>query len=121
MPGVQWAVRFYKGQVLARLGSGFPHNVILEAVDDSNLVGAPAEMIAGSLSDLQRPYGVLVDKAGYEYLWPGETIALGREFEMNDRRAVLVGVCKASAPFVTLPVIYTPLMKPCVMCRVNAT
>jgi putative ABC transport system permease protein len=26
---------------------------------------------------------------------------------MNDRRAVLVGVCKASAPFTTMPVIYT--------------
>jgi putative ABC transport system permease protein len=26
---------------------------------------------------------------------------------LNDRRAILVGVCKASAPFQTLPVIYT--------------
>src|SRR5207244_4332459 len=32
---------------------------------------------------------------------------LGKLFEMNDRRCVLVGVCKASAPFTTLPVVYT--------------
>ena len=107
VPGVKWAVHFYKGQVLARLGAGLPRNVILEALDDANLVGAPAQMIAGNLADLKQPYAVIVDKAGYEYLWPGEPIQLGREFEMNDRRAILVGVCKASAPFVTLPVVYT--------------
>jgi putative ABC transport system permease protein len=105
--GVQWAVPFFKGQVLARVEQGLPRNVILEAVDDSSLVGAPQELIAGSLADLRRPYAVIVDKAGYEYLWPNESIRLGREFEINDRRAVLVGVCKASPPFVTLPVMYT--------------
>ena len=105
--GVQWAVRFFKGQVLARIERGLPRSVILEAVDDANLVGAPQELIAGSLADLRRPYAVIVDKAGYEYLWPGEPIRLRREFEINDRRAVLVGVCKASPPFVTLPIMFT--------------
>jgi putative ABC transport system permease protein len=107
VPGVQWAVRFYKGQALARMERGLPRSVILEAVDDANLVGAPQDLIAGDLADLRRPYAVIVDKAGYEYLWPGESIRLEREFEINDRRAVLVGVCKASAPFVTLPVMFT--------------
>lgn len=105
--GVEWAVRFFKGQVLARIGNGLPRSVILEAVDDASLVGAPQSMIAGRLADLRQPYAVIVDKAGYEYLWPGEPIRLWREFEMNDCRAVLVGVCKASPPFVTLPVMYT--------------
>ena len=105
--GVQWAVPFFKGQVLARIEKGLPRNVILEAVDDASLVGAPQELIAGDLADLRRPYAVIVDKAGYEYLWPGEPIRLWREFEINDRRAVLVGVCKASPPFVTLPVMFT--------------
>src|SRR5260370_26567647 len=40
-------------------------------------------------------------------MWPGEPYRLGREFQLNDHRAVLVGVCKASAPFITLPVLYT--------------
>jgi putative ABC transport system permease protein len=105
--GVQWAVRFYKGQVLARIEKGLPRSVVLEGVDDPNLIGAPQDLIAGNLADLRRPYSVIVDKAGYEYLWPGEPIRLWREFEINDRRAVLVGVCKASPPFVTLPVMFT--------------
>ena len=106
-PSVAWAVRFYKGQVQARLADGNFRNVVLMGLDDATLVGAPAEMIAGELEDLRNPFAVIVDKAGYEYMWPGEPIALGRVFEMNERRAVLVGVCKASAPFVTLPVLYT--------------
>lgn len=107
VPGVAWAVPFYKGQVTARLPDGNFRVLVLEGVDDASLVGAPAEMIAGRAADLRRPNAVVIDKAGYEYLWPGEPIRLQREFEMNDRRAVLVGVCRASAPFITLPVLYT--------------
>ena len=76
---------FYKGQVLARIESGLPRNVILEAVDDASLVGAPQELIAGDLADLRRPYAVIVDKAGYEYLWPGEPIRLWRR--VRDQRS----------------------------------
>ncbi len=107
VPGVAWAVPMYKGQVRARLDGGKFRNVILFGLDDATLVGAPGEMIVGSLADLRQPDAVLIDKAGYEYMWPGEPYQLGRVFEMNDRRAVLVGVCKASAPFTTLPVMYT--------------
>jgi putative ABC transport system permease protein len=105
--GVAWAVRLYKGQVRARLAGGHFRNVILFGLDDATLVGAPAEMLAGNLADLRQPDAVIVDKAGHEYMWPGEPYKIGRVFEMNDRRAVLVGVCKASAPFTTLPIVYT--------------
>ncbi len=106
-PGVEWAVKMYKGQVTARLESGNFRSLILEGLDDESLVGAPSEMIAGSISDLRRPNAVVVDQSGYTYMWPGEPIKIGREFEMNERRAVLVGVCKVSAPFITLPVMFT--------------
>src|SRR5919201_825637 len=114
VPGVAWAVRLYKGQVRARLDDGNFRNVILFGLDDDTLVGAPQEMLAGRLPDLGQPDAVIIDKAGYEYMWPEdvprlktEGYQLGKVFEMNDRRAVLVGVCKASAPFTTLPILYT--------------
>ena len=114
VPGVAWAVRMYKGQVRARLEDGNYRNVILFGLDDDTLVGAPQEMLAGRLADLSRPDAVIIDKAGYEYMWPEDVpelartgYRLGKVFEMNDRRAVLVGVCKASPPFTTLPVLYT--------------
>lgn len=109
VPGVAWAVRFYKGQVQARLANGQFRTAVLLGIDDATMVGAPGEMLEGRLEDLRQPSAVIVDKAGYEYMWPGEPIRLGRTFEMNERRAVLVGVCKASAPFVTLPVLYARL------------
>lgn len=105
--GVAWAVKLYKGQVRARLENGDFRNLILFGLDDSTLVGAPKEMIVGDLADLRRPSAVIIDKAGHEYMWPGEPFILGREFQLNDRRAVLVGVCKASPPFQTLPILYT--------------
>ncbi len=107
VPGVDWAVKLYKGQVRARLADGNFRNVILFGLDDATLVGAPETMVAGDLADLRRPDAVIIDTAGYEYMWPGEPVVLGRTLEMNDRRAVLVGVCKASAPFTTLPILYT--------------
>ncbi len=108
--GVEWAVKLYKGQVRARMPDGNFRSVILFGLDDASLVGAPQEMLAGQVGDLRRPDAVIVDKPGYEYLWPDEPkghYQLGKLFEMNDHRCVLVGVCKVSAPFTTLPVIYT--------------
>jgi putative ABC transport system permease protein len=114
VPGVAWAVRMYKGQIRARLVDGNFRTVILFGLDDDTLVGAPAEMLAGKLADLNQPDAVIIDRAGYEYMWPEDAdrvathgYQLGKVFEMNDHRAVLVGVCKASPPFTTLPVLYT--------------
>jgi putative ABC transport system permease protein len=76
-------------------------------LDDASLVGAPRRMILGSVHDLRRPDAVIIDKAGYEYMWPGQPFKIGQEFQILNHRAVLVGICKASAPFTTLPILYT--------------
>lgn len=105
--GVQWAVRFYKGLSRARLTDGNFQQVILLGLDDATLVGAPAAMVMGDVASLRQPDAVIIDQAGYELLWPGEPLRLGRILEMNDRRAVIVGICKASKTFQTFPIIYT--------------
>jgi putative ABC transport system permease protein len=107
VPGVAWAVRLYKGQTRARLHDGNFQRVILIGVDDATLVGAPSQMVAGSVTDLWRPDAIIMDERGYRQLWPGEPFQLGKVFEMNDRRAVLAGVCKASRTFQTFPIIFT--------------
>jgi putative ABC transport system permease protein len=105
--GVQWAVRFYKGQGRARFGDGKFQQCLILGLDDATLVGAPRHILMGSLADLRQPDAVMMDEAGYRYLWPGEPFQLGREFEMNDHRAVLVGICKARPTFQTFPILYT--------------
>ncbi len=107
VPGVQWAVRLYKGLTRARLETGSFQQVILLGLDDATLVGAPPRIVAGSLADLRRPDAVIMDENGYHQIWPNEPYRLGRTFEMNDRRAVLVGVCKARRSFQTYPIVYT--------------
>lgn len=103
--GVDWAVRLYKGLARARRPDGMFRQVILIGVDDQSLVGAPRTILLGDLADLRRPNAVFLDKAGHQSLWPGEPLALGREIEMNDRRAVVVGICETSAPFQSFPVV----------------
>jgi putative ABC transport system permease protein len=104
--GVEWAVRTYRGIVRARLEDGNTRNVRLSALDDETLVGAPHEMIVGSIDDLKRPDAVIIDKAGYEYMWGQEPYQLGRTFQLNDKRAVLVGVCQVAPPFFSDPIVY---------------
>lgn len=104
--GVEWAVRLYKGLGRARFDDGNFQQCILLGLDDATLVGAPKEIIHGSLADLFQPDAVIMDLAGWNYLWPGEPFTPGKVFEMNDRRAVIVGLCKASPTFQTFPIVY---------------
>jgi putative ABC transport system permease protein len=107
VPGVSWAVRFYKGIVRARLEEGTYEQMILIGLDDETLVGAPEGVFLGSIADLRTPDAVIMDEAGYRRIWPNEPFRLGRVFEMNDRRAVLVGLTKASRTFQSFPIVYT--------------
>ncbi len=114
VPGVAWAVRFYKDQGRMKLGVGsgdkktakYQQTIVL-GLDDATLVGAPRDILVGNLADLREPDAVLIDENGYRYLWPNEPLQAGKELEMNDHRAVVVGVCKASDTFQTFPIFYT--------------
>jgi putative ABC transport system permease protein len=113
VPGVAWAVRIYKGQGRLKLAVGqldkkkakYQQSVVL-GLDDATMVGAPRTILLGSLADLRKPDAVIIDESGYRYLWPNEPLAVGRELEMNDHRAVVVGICKASETFQTFPIFY---------------
>lgn len=107
VPGVDWAVRFYKGIARARLEEGSYEQMILLGLDDATLVGAPQRVIMGSIADLRTPDAVIIDEAGYKRIWPDEPYRLGRVFEMNDRRAVVVGITKARKTFQSFPILYT--------------
>jgi putative ABC transport system permease protein len=107
VPGVAWAVRFYDGKARAQFPEGHFKQFIVLGLDDQTLVGAPRKMLLGSLADLRRPDGVILDESGYRYLYPGQPLQIGRVFEMNDRRAEVVGICEASPTFQTFPIVYT--------------
>lgn len=107
VPGVEWAVPWFKGLAVVRAPGGIMQQVILLGVDDATLVGRPPTMIHGRWEDLRQPDAMIMDRAGWEYTWPGEPFRAGRVIELNDRRVTIVGLAEASPPFVTFPVVYT--------------
>jgi putative ABC transport system permease protein len=104
--GVQWAVRLFKGNPIAKTESGKYAATTMIGVDDETLIGVPRKMLLGRWEDLRRPDSIVVDRAGYQLLYPGEKEYLGRTIELNDRRVTIVGISDASASFLSLPIMH---------------
>jgi putative ABC transport system permease protein len=105
--GVDWAVPFFKGLTVAHTRDGMLQQIILLGVDDATLTGVAPRLVLGSVEDLKQPDAMIIDRAGFQFMWPGEPPGLGKVIELNDHRAVIVGISDASAPFTTYPVVYT--------------
>lgn len=114
VPGVAWAVPFFKGSLRAKLPDGTFQNCAVLGIDDASLAVGPPEMAQGSLADLHRTDAVIVDERGaarrLAQPLPGggsRPLAIGDTLELNDRRAVVVGICRVSRTFQSQPTIYT--------------
>ncbi len=114
VPGVAWAAPMYKNLMIVKLPDGSTRSIDLTGLDDATLIGAPPQIVEGSLESLRQADGVLVDKESaftrLRVSMPdGSTrpLAIGDVMEINDRRAVVVGYAKASRNFVLQPFIYT--------------
>jgi len=104
--GVGWAVRLFKGSPVAKTESGKYAVCFMIGIDDDTLIGAPRKMLLGRWEDLRRPDSVIVDRAGYQLLYPGELERLGRSLELNDHRVTIVGISDPQAPFLSFPVMH---------------
>ncbi len=114
--GVEWAVPLYKGLLKARLQDGNFQICNVFGLDDSTLIGGPPQMIEGNLIDLRRQDAIIVNDIGARTRLAkrpkdggGKPIPLqvGDILEINDHRAVVVGICRVSRTFQSQPVIYT--------------
>jgi putative ABC transport system permease protein len=114
--GVEWAVPLYKGLLKARLEDGNFQIVNLLGLDDATLIGGPPVMLEGNLSDLRRQDAIIVNDVGAATRLakkpkePGGKpvpLQVGDVLEINDRRAVVVGICRVLRTFQSQPVVYT--------------
>ena len=121
--GVGWAMPLYKGLIKARLDNGNFQQCNVIGLDDATLIGGPPKMLDGSLADLRMADGVIIDRVGAEGKLakpaakdadgrpiPGAKptpLKIGDTLELNDRRAVVVGICEVSRTFQSNPVVYT--------------
>jgi len=112
--GVDWAVPLYKGLLKARLEDGTFQTCNVIGLDDATLIGGPPLMIKGKLEDLRRADSVIVDDVGAagKLAHPSATgkprpLVPGDTLELNDHRAMVVGICKVSRTFQSQPTVYT--------------
>ena len=114
--GVEWAMPMYKGLLKARLTDGTFQTCNVVGLDDATLIGGPPVMLEGKIDDLRRSDSVIVDidgaseKLGKPSLIPGGKpipLKIGDNLELNDRRAIVVGIAKVTRTFQSQPVIYT--------------
>jgi len=106
VPGVDYAVRLFKGQPVARTEAGRFSMAVAMGLDDATLIGAPRRMLMGSWERLWEPNSVVIDRAGYILLFGDEPPRLDRTLEMNDHLVRIVGISDALAPFASFPVIH---------------
>lgn len=107
--GVAWAAPFYQGNLRTRMRDGSFKFVQLLGIDSTTFAGAPTEIVAGRLEDLRLPNTVIIDEYGTKKLSrdPAHPIKVGDVFEINDREARVVGICKARMSFSGNPYLYT--------------
>ncbi|MBX9667092.1 MAG: ABC transporter permease [Candidatus Obscuribacterales bacterium] len=102
--GVEWAVPFSMNNAIAQSDKGETGVVQLIGLDDESLIGAPAEIPKAVLKRLNEPDAVIITRSRSENFGaPME----GDTFEINDRRARVVGVVDASKNFTPFPSLYS--------------
>ncbi|MBX3159740.1 MAG: ABC transporter permease [Deltaproteobacteria bacterium] len=104
-PGVRSAVPLYSGAGLVRLSDGTYQPATLIGLDDTTLLGRP-KLVEGHIEDLFADDAVIVVRDGeYPKL---NSPGIGTTFELNDRRAVVVGIAETPASgLFGLPTLYT--------------
>lgn len=111
--GIKWAVPLYRGSLKVKTPDGNFQNAIMIGVDTATLIGGPHTMVEGNLADLRKADAVIINKEGTERL--GQTlpdgtklpIKVGDVLEINDKRAVVVGIAQTNRSFQSQPLIYT--------------
>jgi putative ABC transport system permease protein len=107
--GVAFAVPLYTGVIQARIADGTFKPIEMIGLDAATLVGRPPVILKGHLEDLRLPNTVMIDELAVERLsmGKGRKIGIGDTFEINDREARVIGICKTDRHFFGYPYVFT--------------
>lgn len=112
--GVEWAVPIGLAHAPLVTETGIFEMAEIYGIDDSTLIGAPAHMIEGSIEDLRRPGGVIIDRLSAHgvlaKVLPDGTkvpVKVGDVLEINQKRSVVVGICNITPGFYPQPILFT--------------
>lgn len=104
VPGVAWAEPFLSSRVQLEMADGKFKAVQMIGIDRNTLIGQPWGMLEGSIDDLRAPDAVLVEDSSRAKLGGAK---VGDTLKLNDRRAVIVGVCRAKLGWESNALVYT--------------
>jgi putative ABC transport system permease protein len=116
--GIEWAVPLFKSLLVAKTPAGARQMCDVVGVDDASLIGAPPRMLQGSVEDLRKPDAIIIETRGAAKRLaqpvdpanpsgPTRPLAVGEELELNEKRAVVVGVAETKPTFQAVPTVYT--------------
>lgn len=115
LPNIEWASPISVTYVNLVTATGRFQVGHIYGIDDATLIGAP-EIVEGNLNDLRRDGAVIVDmysaKGVLAHPMPDGTVVplkVGDTFEINNRYAVVVGICKITQSFYPQPIIFTTI------------
>jgi putative ABC transport system permease protein len=106
VPGVEWAVPHLRASAAVRASNGDLEGVTIIGVDDASLIGLPKDMQRGAKQLLASPDAVLIDDYGAKKMFK-EDDPVGQRLELNDQRAIILGVADAIPTFTSQVTLFT--------------
>jgi putative ABC transport system permease protein len=107
VPGVAYAVPHLRANATIRTPEGKVEGVGVVGLDDATLIGLPRQMVEGTREALSGPDSVFIDVVGANKLFGRKTGVSGSALELNDRRAIIVGVTNSTPTFTSGVILYT--------------
>ena len=104
LPEVSDTVPYIVGKGTASLNNGHMEDVWVIGSDPDTMLGSAWGFVAGSQSDLRRPYGVSFDEVDSEKLGHPQ---LGDWFEVNGQRTRVFARTRGITGFITMPYLFT--------------
>jgi len=109
--GVDFAEPLFQGVIKARAFDGSDKQVQLIGLHGGTLFGRPTRMIDGDIAQLRVANSVVVDELAADPTrlgaGLGRRLRVGDTFEINDREARVVGICRTERHFFGYPYVFT--------------
>lgn len=107
--GVDFAMPLFQSVLKARAADGSEKLIQMIGIHAGTLFGHPTQILAGELEQLRMANTVVIDELAAERLGrgPGTPLTVGDTFEINDREARVVGVCRTERHFFGYPYVFS--------------
>ncbi len=112
--GVDFAMPLFQGVIKARATDGSEKLIQLIGIHSGTLFGRPAKVIEGDIEQLRIASTVVIDELAAERLGKvrdkneaPRPLRVGDTFEINDREARVVGICRTERHFFGYPYAFT--------------